>query len=349
VLPWAAERLAGWWGPLRLLASHLFLIGAGGALGALATALLLPRLWRLLPRDRGRAHAVAAASARGKPVGAGIIFVPIYLAVCLLAVPLEAWSLGLLACVCLAAMEGYLDDRTPGGWGELSLGMVDLAISALAAVSLYGLQPAVIWLPVRAAPLLVPAPVALPAATGLIWLSINATNCTDGVDGLSGSLSGAGLAALGIILYAIIGHREIAEYLLVPHDPRGAAAGMLAFTMVGCLAGYLWHNARPSAVLMGDAGSRPLGLLLGSLGLATGNPVILFVVGGVIFANGATGLAKLAFARLLHVGIFPRVRYPLHDHARQNKGWSDGQVLMRFIIVQMVLMPLLLLLLFKVR
>jgi phospho-N-acetylmuramoyl-pentapeptide-transferase len=349
VLPWAAERLSAWWGPLRLLASHLVLIGAGASFGALATALLLPRLWRRLPRDRGRAHAVAAASARGKPAGAGIIFVPIYLAACLLAVPLEAWVLGLLACVCLAAVEGYLDDRAPGGWGELSLGMADLGISALAAASLYGFHPAVIWLPVRAASLAVPAWVALPAATGLIWLSINATNCTDGVDGLSGSLSAIALAALGVILYAVVGHREIAQYLIVPHDPRGAAAAMLAFLMVGCLAGYLWHNARPSAVLMGDAGSRPLGLLLGSLGLATGNPVILFVVGGVIFANGATGLPKLAFARFLRIGIFPRVRYPLHDHARMNKGWSDGQVLMRFVIVQLVLMPLLLLLLFKVR
>jgi phospho-N-acetylmuramoyl-pentapeptide-transferase len=124
---------------------------------------------------------------------------------------------------------------------------------------------------------------------------------------------------------------------------------MMGLVMVGCLAGYLWHNAHPSKVMMGDAGSRPVGLLIGALSLATGNPVILFIVAGVILANGAIGLLKLAFARLLHIGIMRRVRYPLHDHVRGNRGWSDEQVLMRFLLLQTVLMSLLLLLLFKVR
>ena len=119
--------------------------------------------------------------------------------------------------------------------------------------------------------------------------------------------------------------------------------------MTGCLLGYLWHNAAPSAVLMGDAGSRPIGFLMGMLVLASGNPFLIFVVSGVILLNGATGLLKLFLLRFFKIGIFKKVRYPLHDHVRHEKGWSNTQVLVRFVLLQIVLTPLLLLFLFKVR
>jgi phospho-N-acetylmuramoyl-pentapeptide-transferase len=123
----------------------------------------------------------------------------------------------------------------------------------------------------------------------------------------------------------------------------------MAFTMAGCLAGYLWHNASPSAVLMGDAGSRPMGFLMGMLVLASGNPFLIFVVAGVVLVNGATGLLKLALLRFFNIGIFKGVRYPLHDHVRHNLGWSNAQVLVRFMLLQAVVTPILLVFLFKVR
>jgi phospho-N-acetylmuramoyl-pentapeptide-transferase len=123
----------------------------------------------------------------------------------------------------------------------------------------------------------------------------------------------------------------------------------VSFLMAGCLLGYLWHNAHPSAVLMGDAGSRPLGFLMGVLILACGNPFLILVVAGVVLVNGATGLLKVALLRFFKIGIFKQVRYPLHDHVRQRWGWSNTQVLVRFVILQAVLTPLLLLLLLKVR
>jgi phospho-N-acetylmuramoyl-pentapeptide-transferase len=123
----------------------------------------------------------------------------------------------------------------------------------------------------------------------------------------------------------------------------------MAFAMVGCLAGYLWHNAHPSAVLMGDAGSRPMGLLLGMLVLASGNPFLIFVVASVVLVNGGTGLLKVALLRFFKIGIFHQVRYPLHDHFRQQHGWSNTQVLVRFMLLQAVGTPLLLVLLLKVR
>jgi phospho-N-acetylmuramoyl-pentapeptide-transferase len=189
----------------------------------------------------------------------------------------------------------------------------------------------------------------IPLAALLIWLTINATNCTDGVDGLSGSLSALAFTCLGGILYGVVGHQEIAGYLLVPHYPEGAGWGIMAFLMVACLAGYLWYNAYPSAVLMGDAGSRPLGFMLGMLVLACGNPFLIFVVAGVVLINGAVGLVKLALLRFFKIGIFKTIRYPLHDHVRQKHGWSNTQVLVRFILLQAVAMPILLILLLKIR
>jgi phospho-N-acetylmuramoyl-pentapeptide-transferase len=349
VIPWLGEMLLPLFGPFRLFGSRVFLIGLGASAAALFTWLLLPRLWHLLPTDQVRAHAVGAQESAGKPVGAGLIFTSLYVVVCLLAIPFSLRAIELLGCVLLAMFEGFLDDRSKGGWSEYRLAVVDFCISLLGAIALSQLQPVEVWLPVVKAPFMVSPWIWIPAATALIWLTINATNCTDGVDGLSGSLSLIALFYLGIILYTIVGHPDVSRYLQVPHSPNAATYAMLAFPMAGCLAGYLWYNAHPSAVLMGDAGSRPIGFLLGTLVLATGNPVLILVVAGVVLANGATGLLKVSLLRFFRIGIFRGVRYPLHDHARQNLGWSNSQVLLRFVLLQAIGTPLLLLLVLKVR
>ncbi len=349
MLPWLGEMLLGVYGPFRLLTSRMLLIGLGAALGAVASWYLIPRLWRLLPSDHGRADAVAAHESVGKPVGAGLIFMLVYVATCLLVLPFSARTLELLGCVLLATAEGFLDDRSRGGWSEYRLGLVDFFISVLGAAALSQLAPVTIWLPLMKAPIVVPLWIYMPVAACLIWLTINATNCTDGVDGLSGSLLALALFYLGVILYGVVGRPDVSHYLQVPHYPEAVGYAMLGFPMVGCLAGYLWFNAHPSAVLMGDAGSRPLGFLLGSLVLGSGNPFLLLVVAGVVLVNGATGLLKMFLLRFFRIGVFRRVRYPLHDHARQALGWSNTQVLMRFVLLQALGAPLLLLLIFKVR
>ncbi len=291
----------------------------------------------------------ARRKAPGKPVGAGLIFTSLYVLISLLCVPFDLREAELLGCVVLVMVEGFLDDRTRRGWSEYRLAAADFGISLLGAIALSQLQPVEVWLPVAKAPFLVSPWIWIPSATALIWLTINATNCTDGVDGLSGSLALIALFYLGVILYAVVGNPDVAGYLQVPHSAEAVTYAMLSFPMAGCLAGYLWYNAHPSAVLMGDAGSRPIGFLLGTLVLATGNPVLILVVAGVVLANGATGLVKVSLLRFFKIGIFRGVRYPLHDHARQNLGWSNSQVLLRFVLLQAIGTPLLLLLVLKIR
>jgi len=349
MLPWLGQHLTETYGPFRLLTSYLFLAGLGATIATIATWYLLPKLWGYLPRDQGRAYAIGAQQSQGKPASAGAIFIPIFVIVCLLVIPLEPYFLFALGCAFLAMLEGFLDDKSKSGWSEYRLGLIDLGISLLGAMAVCQLGSTQLWLPLVKTSVTISPWLFIPPAAVLIWLTINATNCTDGVDGLSGSLAGLGFAYLGGILYAIVGHQDISAYLLIPHYPAGAGWAVMSFVMVGCLVGYLWHNAHPSAVLMGDAGSRPMGLLLGMLVLACGNPFLIFVVAGVVLVNGATGILKLALLRFFKIGIFKSVRYPLHDHVRQNKGWSNTQVMVRFMLLQAVGTPILLVLLLKIR
>ncbi len=336
-------------GPLRLFSSHLFLAGFSGAAGVLLSFYLLPRYWHLLPRDQGRAYAVDAEKSIGKPMGAGLIFVPVFLLVAMLVVPLRWPFLLVLACILVSMLVGFFDDKVKGGFSEYLLGAFDLVVSVLAAIAVCQWLPFELWLPLLKTPWVIPAWLFVVGGTVLIWVTINATNATDGVDGLSGSLSAIALVSLGAILYGIVGHQQIAAYLLVPHYPAASDWSLLAFAMVGCIAAYLWYNCSPSLVLMGDAGSRPLGLLLGVLVLASGNPFLVIVVAGVVLVNGGTGLLKVALLRFFRIPIFRNVRYPLHDHVRHKLGWSNTQVMVRFMLLQAVGTPLLLILLLKLR
>jgi len=347
MLPFLADTLGPLFGPLRLFGSTLFLISIGTALCIVVTFVVLPRLWHLLPTDRGRAFAVDADKSIGKPVAAGAIFVPIYVLIMLLVTPLSWSVLLVLGCVLGLCAVGYFDDRY--GFSESVLGISDLLFAILGAMAICQLHEFTIWLPFFKGSFEVPALLFIVAGTAVIWLTTNATNCTDGVDGLSGSLSVLALAFLGGLLYGVLGHEEISAYLLLPHYVEGAVWSIFAFTMVGCLAAYLWFNSHPSQVLMGDAGSRPIGFLIGTLVLATGNPFLLVVIAGVLLANGATGLVKVALLRFFNIRIFRNIRFPLHDYARHDLGWSPTQVLMRFMILQAVITPLVLVVLIKVR
>ncbi len=318
-------------------------------MGYLFTWFMLPRFWNFLPRDKGRAFAVDAKQSVGKPISAGIIFIPVFVLLCALLIPFNPNFMGLMLCILTAMLVGYLDDRSKNGWSEYHLGLIDLVLAFSASVLIYNLQSSTIWLPLYKDSIVIAPSLFLIGSTILIWISINATNCTDGVDGLSASLSSMAILFLGLILYGVVGHKEISSYLLVPHYSLGADWAIMSFIMVGCLAGYLWHNSYPSAVLMGDSGSRPVGLLLGVLVLASGNPFIIFVVAFVVLLNGATGLIKVALLRFLKIGIFANIRYPLHDHVRHNMGWSNTQVLVRFMLLQAILTPILLVLVFKIR
>ncbi|HWA62633.1 MAG TPA: hypothetical protein VG939_14725 [Caulobacteraceae bacterium] len=348
MLSWLHTLFGDAFGPLRLFDSFFFLAGVGFATCALATWIALPRLWGLLPVDRGRAFAVQAEQSVGKPVGAGVIFVGVFLLASVVFIPWSAQCLRTLPMMLAALVVGYFDDRR-GGFSEYQLAVFDLFIALAAAAVICGFGPTTIWLPGWKGLVTLGPWLSIPLATGLIWLSINATNCSDGVDGVSGSLTATAIIILGGLLYTVIGNEVVAQHLAIPVNREGANWAIMAFLMVGCVAAYLWYNAPPSVVLMGDSGSRPLGLLIGMLVVATNNPLFLLLVGSVIVANGATGLAKVALLRFFRIKVFAQVRFPLHDHCRKVLGWSNSQVLVRFMLLHLGLSALLIVLALKVR
>ena len=348
MLNWIYTTLGEAWGPLRLFNSFFFLSGMGFATCALATWILLPRLWSMLPTDRGRAFAVNADQSVGKPVSAGLIFISLFCVASLIFIPITARPLLTVPFMLAALVVGYLDDRR-GGFSEYQLAVMDAAIALGAATVICGFQPVDIWLPLWKGGMTLAPWIAIPLAAGVIWLSINATNCSDGVDGVSGSLSGVAIIILGGLLYTVIGNEAVASHLRIPVNRDGANWAIMAFLMVGCIAGYLWYNAPPSQVLMGDAGSRPIGLLIGMLVVATNNPLFLLLIGSVLLLNGATGLVKVALARFFGLKVLSRVRFPLHDHCRKELGWTNSQVLVRFMLLQIGVSALLVLLALKLR
>ena len=345
---WIGSSFKSVWGPLRLLESYFFLAAFGFLLGVVLTWILLPKLWHLLPTDKGRAHAVGAEKSVGKPVSAGVIFITLFSFLCLLICPVSLAAWGIIGCVLAAMFVGYLDDAS-GGYHEYTLAIVDAGIAVAGAYFLNGFVDAQLWLPFYSEAVLVPWWINFPVSVGVIWIAINALNCTDGVDGLSGTLAAMSLLILAILLYLVVGNVNVSEYLLVVHNTDGANWSLFAITMVGCLAGYLWYNAPPSQVLMGDSGSRPIGFLVGVLVVATNNPFVIFVVSLMILINGATGLLKVAVIRFLKIGIFNSVRFPLHDHCRKNLNWSNSQVLLRFALLHLFFSTIFLALLLKVR
>lgn len=337
MLYYLGQMLEHFWGPFRLLSSHLFLIMFGLYAGFAICMVLLPRMFKYLPVDRGKDFAAQGGAAKGKPTGSGIVFISVFIILALLVVPLDLKAVLVLVLTFLVCLSGYLDDRSARPWGEYLKGAVDLALAVGGGYVLCMGEPVKMWLPFANDTLMVPAWIFIAVAAFVIWLSINSTNCSDGVDGLSGTLSMISLISLGVILYFVLGHVKLSAALLLPHYPEGAKWAVMIFTLSGCLAAYLWYNAYPSKTLMGDAGSRAIGFIIGVMVMNTGNPFMLFIISSMLLVNGGTGLVKVALLRFLKIRIFHNTRFPLHDHVRENMQWSNAQVLIKFAIIQILI------------
>ena len=368
------------WGPFRLLRSHLMLMGGGALLAALLVWWFLPRLARRLPRDRGKKVVTASgatvdvqggSASEGKPTGAGWPMAWLLAPALALFFPLYAWEslwdVGVLGCIYLCMLSGWMDDRADVPWGGLKKGLFDAAIALMAAFFLCRGEPVSLWWPLGGAETLMPVWLYVPLAGFLLFWTINTTNCSDGIDGLAGLLTLMSLAALLVLLYVVVGHVTVADYLLVPHSNSAAKWAVLVSVFMGGLGAYLWYNCYPSSMLMGDAGSRMFGMVLGVAALATGNLFAIFAAAPMLAVNGGGGLVKLACLRLLKAAGHPVAKpaegerptflqrlffsftFPLHDHCRKQLKWSGQQVVVRFLLLQALLLPILFLLLVKVR
>lgn len=294
----------------------------GVAFAYLFTCLLLGAGMNKLPRDHGREFAHDGGLSAGKPRGAGFVFILVFVLTVLIFANVDREMVIYLILTVAAMMTGYLDDCAKVSWGELRKGLLDLVIAVMTAITMVNFNGSDVTIALTGQTITFSPVVYGVLAVILVWGSINVTNCADGVDGLSGTLAIITLATIYMIMN------------------RGEAAPDFSYSIllfIACILGYLWYNATPSLLLMGDAGSRAMGLFIAVAVMKTGSPFLYLLVAFMLMLDGGIGLVKVSLLRFLHIKILTKVRTPLHDHVRKNKGWSNAQTVFKFGIIQIMI------------
>lgn len=282
----------------------------------IATVLLMifkPFKEKILGLDRGRAFVIGSEANKNKPTGVGIYFITVFI-ICALAYGHLSigWILFLIVmagcCLC-----GYLDDVSRTPWNEYIKGGLDFVIAIFTAIIVVLQWNSDMFLPtgswVGINPFLY-----IFLAIILVIVSINATNATDGVDGLSGTLSI--ITILTLIIAAFI------------RGTLNLNSALIGFLMIAVLIGYLIFNFHPSKVLMGDAGSRAIGLFIAFYAMFLDLPFAYLVVGLPFMLDGGLSVLKITIGRLStkllkkKILILPNTVTPIHDHLKQVKGFS---------------------------
>ena len=163
--------------------------------------------------------------------------------------------------------------------------------------------------------------------------SSNAVNLTDGLDGLAIMPTVMVAAALGVFAYGI-GNFKFAEYLNFPYIPGVGELVVFVGALVGAGLGFLWFNAYPAQVFMGDVGALALGAALGLLAVMTRQEIVLFIMGGVFVMETVSVILQVGSYKLTGRRIFRMA--PLHHHF-ELKGWPEPRVIVRFWIITVIL------------
>jgi phospho-N-acetylmuramoyl-pentapeptide-transferase len=161
----------------------------------------------------------------------------------------------------------------------------------------------------------------------------NAVNLTDGLDGLAIVPVMIAAGAFGFISY-LAGNAIFANYLQIHFVPGTGELSVICGALIGAGLGFLWFNAPPAQVFMGDTGSLALGGILGTIAVATKNEIVLAIVGGLFVLEALSVIIQVASYKLTGKRVFRMA--PIHHHFEQ-KGWKEPQVVIRFWIISVVL------------
>lgn len=173
----------------------------------------------------------------------------------------------------------------------------------------------------------------IPLAIFVMVGSSNAVNLTDGLDGLAIVPTVMVAGALGIFAY-VVGHVSYAHYLALPHISGVGEVTIFAAAVMGSGLGFLWFNAYPAQVFMGDVGALGLGAALGLLAIIVRQELVLVIMGGIFVAETLSVILQVASFKLTGKRIFRMA--PLHHHF-ELLGWPEPKVIVRFWLISMVL------------
>lgn len=167
----------------------------------------------------------------------------------------------------------------------------------------------------------------------------NAVNLTDGLDGLAIMPTVLVGGALGLFAY-LTGSASYAKYLLIPHIPGAGELLIFCGAMAGAGLAFLWYNAYPAQVFMGDVGALALGGALGTIAVIVRQEIVLFIMGGIFVVETLSVMIQVTYFKFTkkRYGVGKRILLmaPLHHHYEQ-KGWKETQVVVRFWIITMML------------
>ena len=164
----------------------------------------------------------------------------------------------------------------------------------------------------------------------------NAVNLTDGLDGLAIMPAVMVAAALGIFAY-LSGHANFAEYLAIPYLPLSGELVVFCAALVGAGLGFLWFNAYPAMVFMGDVGALALGAALGIVAILVRQEVVLVIMGGVFVVETISVIIQVLSFKLRGKRVF--LMAPIHHHY-ELKGWPEPRIIIRFWIITIILVLL---------
>ncbi len=173
----------------------------------------------------------------------------------------------------------------------------------------------------------------IPFVLVVIVGTANAVNLTDGLDGLV-SVPVIMSTFVFVVIAYVSGHVGFADYLHIYHVKQAGELSVLGCAVIGATLGFLWYNAYPAQVFMGDTGSLALGGLLGALSVATKHEIVLAIAGGIFVIEALSDIIQVGSYKLRKKRVF--LMAPIHHHF-EKKGWSETTVVIRFWIVSILL------------
>ena len=173
----------------------------------------------------------------------------------------------------------------------------------------------------------------IPFSIFIIVGSSNAVNLTDGLDGLA--TVPVMLVALSFTLICyVVGNTVFSEYLQIPYISNVGEASIFCGSIVGSCLGFLWYNAPPAKIFMGDTGSLSLGGSLGAVSVISKHEIVLGIIGGLFVLETASVIIQVISFKLTGKRVF--MMAPLHHHF-EKKGWAESTVVIRFWIISIIL------------
>ncbi|MAR05068.1 MAG: phospho-N-acetylmuramoyl-pentapeptide-transferase [Planktomarina sp.] len=217
---------------------------------------------------------------------------------------------------------------------RLGFGFLIALVAAIAAAQLHpeGLSEQVA-MPILKNTLVPFGVLFFPFAMIVIVGTANAVNLTDGLDGLAIMPVMIAAAALGVLAYAV-GRIDFTEYLDVHYVPGTGELFVFSMALIGGGLGFLWYNAPPAAIFMGDTGSLSLGGALGAIAVLTKHEIVWFIIGGVFVAEALSVIIQVFWYKQTGKRVF--LMAPIHHHF-EKKGYAESQIVIRFWIVALIL------------